>query len=649
MKFGISNWNTFEKGIEKEYLLTNGLGGFCSSTVIGTNIRKYHGLLNASLVPPVKRMVLLSKIDEILSVGDEEYKLCSNDFVGKREEGYRYLRSFSNTPLPKFIYGVKDILVEKELAMQYGENTVAIIYRIETGKEKTKMSFSPYTNFRDHHDTSKKESFKYYQSYDGQTLSLVEKTSGLTLKIISNCNYQEKEEWSLPMFYINERERDLDSIDFHFIPGKFEYDMESYKTYMVYFIATIEENSEFDANALVQGEKNRRNELIKKAGYDGEILKELVLASDQFIVRRSSTETKTIIAGYPWFTDWGRDTMIAYPGLTLVTKRFEDAKEILLTFTKYIKSGIIPNMFPDENIEPLYNTVDGTLWFFQAVYKYLQYTEDEETVIKHIYPHLKDIINHHIKGTLYDIYMDEDGLISAGGSGTQLTWMDVKVNGWVVTPRHGKAVEINALWYNALKIMEELSIRFNEDGSYYNNLAVRIKEEFVKVFWNEEEKCLYDVIQDGKPIKNIRPNQIMAVSLPFTMLDKGKSEFVVRKVHQKLYTPLGLRSLDVENKEYVGQYTGDVIKRDGAYHQGTVWAWLIGPFIESYVKVCNYSEQSKEKAKAMIDQFYYHMQDSCIGSISEIFEGDEPFNPKGCPAQAWSVAEVLRAYVEVLD
>ncbi|EOD00791.1 amylo-alpha-1,6-glucosidase [Caldisalinibacter kiritimatiensis] len=647
MEFGISDWNTFEKGIEKEYLITNGIGGFCSSTVIGANIRKYHGLLNASLVPPVKRYLLLSKIDEIIEVGNQKYNLQTNDFIGKRDNGHLYLRKFTNTLLPKFSYGIDDITIEKEIAMEYGKNTVVVVYKVETGNKPVKMTFIPYTNFRDHHDTSKREDFKYIQSYKEGILKLVEEKEKLTLKISSNCQYKEKEQWSLPMFYSNEKQRGLDCIDFHFIPGEFIYEMKPYSKYTIYFTATIEDTDKLDALSILEKEKERRQKLIEKAGFRDDMLKELVLAADQFIVNRESTGTKTVIAGYPWFTDWGRDTMIALPGLTLATKRYEDAKEILLTFVKYIKNGLIPNMFPDENVEPMYNTVDGTLWFFNAVYKYLEYTGDEETIKNEIYPYLKQIIKHHLEGTVYDIYVDEDGLLSAGGPGTQLTWMDVKVNGWVVTPRHGKAVEINALWYNALKIMELLSEKFGEDSKEYRELAEKTKKAFVDKFWNEKEKCLYDAIQDGKRIDKIRPNQIIAVSLPFTMLDKEKSRLVVSKVYEKLYTPYGLRTLPKDDREYIGQYRGDVLSRDGAYHQGTVWPWLIGPFIEAYVKVYDYSKESKNKAKEMLDLFKAHMKDGCIGSISEILEGDEPFYPRGCPAQAWSVAEVLRVYGEI--
>lgn len=645
MKLGLENWRTFERGIEKEYLAANGLGSFCSSTVIGANIRKYHSLLNASLVPPTQRMVLLSKLDEKVIVGSKEFSLSSNEFVGDREEGFKHLRSFSNDLIPEFVFAIDDIQIRKTIAMEYGKNTVAVCFRIKTGRESVKMSFTPFVNFRDHHSISKKGDFKYEQRHVQNTLHLIEEKSKLHLRIISNCSYESAESW-VSLYYSNEAERGLGPIDFHFIPGFFSYEMKPYGEYCITFAATIEEDEDIDPISIVSNEKIRRKQLVELAGYDEPLLRELVLAADQFITQRASTGTKTVIAGYPWFTDWGRDTMIAFTGLTLSTGRHRDAKEILLTFTKYVKNGLLPNMFPDEGSEPIYNTVDATMWFFFAVYKYLEYTQDKDS-IKEIYPVLKEIIEQHQKGTMFDIYMDEEGLISAGNSTTQLTWMDVKVGDWVVTPRHGKAVEINALWYNALRIMEELSLEFGEDSNWYKTAAEKVKESFNKVFWNEEERCLYDVIQKGRKINALRPNQIIAVSLPFEILDREKGRLVVQKVYEKLYTPYGLRSLAKDDAEYKGVYIGDVLKRDGAYHRGTIWAWLMGPFIDAYVRVNDYSSNSKQKAKEMLGEFYSHMQDACVGSISEIFDGDEPFYPRGCAAQAWSVAEVLRAYVEI--
>lgn len=646
MRLGIENWRTFEKGVEKEYLVTNGLGGFCSSTLIGANIRKYHGLLNAALSAPTKRLMLLTKLDESIAIGDKDFLLSSNELTNGIQEGFAHLTDFSQEPVPTFSFTIGDLRIVKTIAMEYGKNTVSVCYRARTGRQAAKMRFVPFVNFRDHHNTSKREGFKYDQNYDGKELHLIEQETNLHLRIASNCSYEGGERW-IQLFYRNEAERGLEPIDFNFIPGSFTYDMKPYGEYCITFVATIEEDNDINPAAILNNEKLRRKQLAELSGLSHPMLRELVLAADQFITKRSSTDTKTIVAGYPWFTDWGRDTMIAFTGTTLATGRYRDAKEILLTFTKYIKDGLIPNMFPDQGYEPIYNTADATLWFFYAVYKYLQYTKDAETVRKDIYPHLKEIVEWHRKGTMFNIFMDQDGLVSAGNQTTQLTWMDVKVGEWVVTPRHGKAVELNALWYNALKIMEELSDKFGEDGSWYSDTADKVKQSFNGLFWNDEMGCLYDVIQGDKKVDAMRPNQIIAVSLPFEILDMEKSRMVVQKVWEKLYTPYGLRSLAKDDAEYKGIYIGDVLQRDGAYHRGTVWAWLIGPLVDAYVKVNGYSAASKSRAKEMLEAFYFHMQDACIGSVSEIFDGDEPFYPRGCMAQAWSVAEVLRAYVEI--
>lgn len=387
--------------------------------------------------------------------------------------------------------------------------------------------------------------------------------------------------------------------------------------------------------------------LVEKAGYGDDFTNRLVLAADSFIVKRKSTGKKTIIAGYPWFTDWGRDTMIALPGLTLVTRRFDDAREIMGTFADYCAEGLIPNSFPDSGSKPWYNTVDASLWYFQAVYKYLEYTGNYDFIRVNIYPVLKQIVKHYWQGTRYNIHMDDDGLIWAGSEDLQLTWMDAKVGDWVVTPREGKAVEINALWYNALQIISTLAKNFeDEDFKFYKSIALKAKENFLTHFWNPEQSSLYDVIRPGFKDSSIRPNQILAVSLPYSMLDFNQGEKVVNKVWQELYSTYGLRSLSPKNGSYRGHYGGPQLERDGAYHQGTGWMWLIGPFITAYRKVHEYSEESREMAERFIAPFYSHLRDHGIGTISEIYDGDWPNNPKGCISQAWSVAEVLRAYVE---
>ena len=358
----------------------------------------------------------------------------------------------------------------------------------------------------------------------------------------------------------------------------------------------------------------------------------------------------TVLAGLPWFTDWGRDTMIAFTGLTLCTKRFKEAEEILLTFARYIRHGIVPNMFPDDNMPPLYNTVDASLWYFYAVYQYLHYNpaaEAETFVKEHIFPHLKGIISAYEKGTDFSIYMEDDGLIHAGSGLDQITWMDVRVGDWVATPRHGKPVEINALWYNALRIMESLCEKFDEDASAYRTRANQVKESFNAKFWDSSNQCLFDVVDGDEPDDHIRPNQIYAVSLPFSLLPEEQEKAVVALVEKELFVGCGLRSLAPDHPDYHGIYCGALAKRDAAYHQGTAWGFLLGGFFSAYMKVNHHSSSAAENAVRMLEPVRKHLTDSgCIGSISEIFDGDAPHNPRGCYAQAWSVGEVLRCYCE---
>ena len=405
-----------------------------------------------------------------------------------------------------------------------------------------------------------------------------------------------------------------------------------------------------EAFSILEENARCHAELFEKAGYRDSFANQLVLASDQFLTYRESTKMMTVLAGLPWFTDWGRDTMIAFTGLTLCAKRFKEAEEILLTFARYIRHGIVPNMFPDDNMPPLYNTVDASLWYFYAVYQYLHYNpaaEAEAFVKEQIFPHLKEIVSAYEKGTDFSIYMEDDGLIHAGSGLDQITWMDVRVGDWVATPRHGKPVEINALWYNALRIMESLCEKFDEDASAYRTRANQVKESFNAKFWDSSNQCLFDVVDGDEPDDHIRPNQIYAVSLPFSLLPEEQEKAVVALVEKELFVGCGLRSLAPDHPDYHGIYCGALAKRDAAYHQGTAWGFLLGGFFSAYMKVNHHSSSAAENAVRMLEPVRKHLSDSgCIGSISEIFDGDAPHNPRGCYAQAWSVGEVLRCYCE---
>jgi predicted glycogen debranching enzyme len=450
------------------------------------------------------------------------------------------------------------------------------------------------------------------------------------------------------MYYPREEERGENPLEDHFCPGYFEVLLEPGEVKEFSFCASIEDLSPVYCHSgpdLLEKERERLNRLLDASGLPDDFSRRLALSADSFIVRRRSTGAKSIIAGYHWFNDWGRDTMIALPGLTLATGRYADAREILKTFARYCREGLIPNMFPDAMGEPLYNSVDASLWFFNAVHKYLQYTGDTAFVLKEIYPVLKDIAGWYIKGTRFNIKMDEDGLILAGAPEMQLTWMDAKVDGWVVTPRQGKPVEISALWYNALVILEGLASVAGE-AFPHRGLSQKIKKSFEEKFWCREGGYLYDVIDGEKADAGFRPNQVIALALPHSPVDPQRAGIILGRVWQELYATYGLRSLSYYDPAYRGVYGGDRLSRDGAYHQGTAWSWLMGPFITAYRKAHRYSAASRKQAEYFISPFKDHLASHGLGHISEIFDGNDPVVPRGCIAQAWGTAELLRAYVE---
>lgn len=650
MRYGKSSWRTFEQGIQKEWLLTNGIGGFASSTVIGANTRRYHGLLVAALKPPVNRHLIVSKIDESVTVGDESYDLFSYEVPGFVMKGYHHMEGFEREPLPKFIYRVGEVYIEKTVSMVYGENTVAVVYYVKSGQDSVNLRLSPLVNFRDYHHSSKKDYMDFSKTLVKEDMvTLKPQYYDIDINLFcSEGGFKPVDySWFYNMDYAIERERGIGSTEDHYIPGYFDINIAPNQEKYITVIATVEkEIKSKDGLRIIKDEIERLDSLVKRAGYNDEFSQTLVKSADNFIVHRESTNAKTIIAGYPWFTDWGRDTMIALPGITLATKRFDDAKEILYTFSKYVKDGLLPNMFPDAGNEPPYNSVDAPMWYFEAVNKYINYTKDYDFVKENVYEGLKQIVSCFEKGTRFDIRMDSDFLITAGNESTQLTWMDAKVGDWVVTPRHGKAVEINALWYNALRIMTVLSDHYGESSKYYSDLAKKVKKSFETNFWNDKQKCLFDCLTSTYKDDKVRPNQIMAVSLSYPVIEGEMAKDVVSKVYKELYTANGLRSLSPKCREYVGIYMGDQYRRDGAYHQGTVWTWPLGHFITAYLKVNNHSQEAKKTAMYFIESIKDHLMDACIGSISEIFDGDEPLIPRGCFAQAWSVSEILRAYVE---
>jgi predicted glycogen debranching enzyme len=647
--FGEDVCRNLDAALRREWLETNGIGGFASGTINGCNTRRYHGLLVAATKPPVGRFVLLSKFEETLIVNGSRHELGTNRYPGVvHPQGFQLLTQFRLHPFPIFAFNLDGIEIEKTLFMVHGENTTVVEYRVSGLKDATsvQLELRPLIAFRDYHSLTY-ENGTIDPSIDHLNGAIgISPYAGLpTLYLANNADEIETTgHWYRHFEYDAERERGLDFQEDLFNPCALRFDLNSRSTAIV--IASTELHKTAAAEEYRQREIARRMEIAQRSGVNDEFVSSLTAAADQYIVSRG--DQKSVIAGYHWFSDWGRDTMIALPGLTLPTRRYDVARSILRTFAQHVDRGMLPNRFPDAGETPEYNTVDATLWFFESVRAYLAYTGDLEFVQKELYKVLTDIINWHVRGTRFGIKLDAAGLLNSGENGVQLTWMDAKVGAWVVTPRRGKPVEIQALWYNTICIMEEIASRLGDDAARkrYNNMAALTKWSFNRLLWNEKGGYLYDVVNGGPPDASIRPNQIFAVSLPHSMLSPERAVQVVSTVQEHLLTPYGLRSLAPSDSQFRGRYTGDGVSRDGAYHQGTVWPWLMGPFITAYIKVNGGSRSARRQAEAWLAPLKDHLADAGLGHISEIFEGDPPHRPVGCIAQAWSMAEILRAAVE---
>jgi predicted glycogen debranching enzyme len=641
-----------EAAPRREWLETNGLGGFASSTIIGLNTRRYHGLLVAATKPPVGRLVLLSKFEETLFIDGKRFDLSANRYPGVvHPQGFRYFKEFRLDPFPVFTYEVAGIEIEKSVFMIHGENSTVILYHLtknnHPGSPKNqRLEIRPLIAFRDYHGTTHKNGVINPAVQERSRLASVTPYHGLpSLHLAHNAiELWKTGDWYCNFEYDAERERGLDFSEDLFNPFVLCFDLRLRRQALI--IASTEQRDVAQAVEYRQAEITRRRKALVASPIEDSFAQSLAAASDQYLVSRS--DEKTVIAGYHWFGDWGRDTMIALPGLTLPTGKYDVARSILRTFAKHVDQGMLPNRFPDAGETPEYNTVDAALWFFDAARAYLAYTGDLEFVRDELYPVFVDIISWHARGTRHGIKVDDSGLLASGEPGVQLTWMDAKVGDWVVTPRRGKPVEIQALWYNALCIMEDLASRCGDEAARkrYRHMATLALWSFNRLFWNERLGYLYDVVNGGPPDPSIRPNQIFAVSLPHSMLPRDRARRVVEKVEKHLLTPFGLRSLAPSDPRYRGSYTGGPTERDGAYHQGTVWPWLLGPFITAYIKVNRRSEEARRQAQAWLSPLEPHLTEAGLGHVSEIFEGDAPHRPCGCIAQAWSVAEILRVYFE---
>ncbi|HSL21637.1 MAG TPA: amylo-alpha-1,6-glucosidase [Vicinamibacterales bacterium] len=656
--------------ITREWLITNGLGGYASGTVSGIVTRRYHGVLIAALPAPLGRVVVLNHLLERVKLRDgRTFWLADEPTTGTREEAHALKEFRLELGLPVWRYQVDGVVLEKRMVMPFGQNTVHVCYLIVDGDGPVRLTVRPSLHFRPHEapvSEQLQESYRFLVHEDDRfELSAGSEWPTLRLTPRGVRTAFTVERRMLPeVLYATEESRGYAARGALWSPGYFRAELELDRAFSL--IASTEDwgtIEALDTDEAFDAERQRRRRLLSvapPAAREG-IGAELVLAADQFIIhpagrgdegaraRAQGDEVRTVIAGYHWFTDWGRDTMISLEGLTLSTGRAREAGYIIRTFAHYVRDGLIPNMFPEGDRDGLYHTADATMWFFHAIDRYVTVTGDRETLGR-LLPTLVTIVERHIEGTRFRIGMDpRDALLRQGAEGYQLTWMDAKVDGWVVTPRRGKAVEINALWYNALTLLDRwMRERGGCAGARdFGALAARVRESFNRRFWYDDGDYLYDVV-DGEQADDpaCRPNQILAVSLPNAVLDPSRWAAVFGVVRKQLETPVGLRSLAPGHPDYKPKYYGDLRTRDAAYHQGTVWAWLVGPYIDAWLKV---RPDEHVEARRYLEGMFHTLDEACIGSISEIFDAEAPFTPRGCIAQAWSVAEALRCWVKTSE
>ena len=634
--YGKQELKNLERGQENCYLLTNGLGGFSSMTMTGSVARNDHALLMACVQAPNHRYNMVHRLKESLCLGEEEIVLSSQEFAdGYKEEGCPYFSSFVFDDMPIWRFLVQGVEIRKEIAMKQGENTVAVRYSIRNRSRKpAELKIVPFYQF-----TAKGSEPEPEQKFQYTKNAVI--SNGMTLYFQTNGTLDNIEERQETYFYSYDacdgrRETGLAKSG-HIITESVQPGEEKILK-LVYSM----ENADQDADVIILEMQTYRKALEAKAGLHKEMAKELVKSASQFVSRRESTNGRTILAGYPFFEDWGRDTMIALPGICISTGQYETAKEILRTFAVNERGGLMPNLFPEGGNDPLYNTVDAALLFINCVYLYYQAAGDR-AFVQEMYPVMERIIKAYREGTDYGIHMDEDGLIQSGEGLWQVTWMDVRVGDILPTPRHGKPVEINAYWYNALCIMDKLA-ETADKKAVYTQLKEKVKASFVDKFWMDDKKCLKDLVSGTKADAQIRCNQIWAVSLTFTMLDPEKEQQVVETVFEKLYTSYGIRTLEQEDQEVHGLYQGKMEDRDMAYHQGTVWTFPLGAYYLAYLKVNQYSPEAKKIVREQLEVMEAAMREGCIGQLPEIYDGENPTRSKGCFAQAWSVGEILRVY-----
>ena len=644
MQLGKCDWRTVEQGQERCFLLTNGLGGYSSLTVLNSNNRNDHALLMGAITAPNYRFHYVTNVMETVEIDGVSYELSTQEYVNrtKNQLGFIYQQMMTYDLLPEWTYQVEGITIRKQLVMVNGENTIGIRYQLMNpcGK-KAKLRVTPLLRF-----TEKDKQIK-----EGQPIKMDEhciRSNGQCLFFYTNgrIKMQEQTEYIRDLYYEYDARDGRDCVGTaaknHTI--LFDVNQKKQEFYLIY----SDQDKERHIHEMFLEEENRQKNLMATAKLNNPVANRLVRSADQFISLRESTNGYTIIAGYPFFSDWGRDTMIAMLGCTITTKQFEKAKGILRTFETYCKDGVMPNLFPECQSEPLYNTVDASLLFVNAVYEYYQATNDLEFV-REMYDCMKQIIACYKKGTINHIYMDEDGLIAAGDGLEQVTWMDVRINDYLPTPRHGKPVEINAYWYNALCIMDEFETKFGNKENSYQTLAQLVKKSFVEQFYMEEKGYLKDVLSNTKADEQIRCNQVWALSMPYCMLNEQQAERILAVLDQEIYTPYGLRSLSIHDEQFHAVCTGNQWSRDNAYHQGTVWAFPLGAYFLAKLRFMSPEREVDEldMIKHQLRMFETCMMEGCIGQVAEIYDGLLPNESRGCYAQAWSVGEMLRVYEQL--
>ncbi|MBE9028712.1 glycogen debranching enzyme family protein [filamentous cyanobacterium LEGE 11480] len=646
----------------REWLVANGIGGYASGTVAGGLNRRYHGLLVGALQPPLGRTLLVSKLDAIVEYADRIYPLSTNHWsTGITEpHGYRHIEQFRLAgSVPVWTYALGDAQLSKRIWMQPKANTTYVQYQLQRASQPIYLSLKALVNYRDYHSQTQASDWQMQVTALKQGICVQAFPTATPIYLFSDRGqFQPQHDWYQGFDLLMERYRGLPDQDDHLYAADLTVELAPGESLLI--AASTEAHPVLDG-AVAWSDYQRSEQQLREHSLnlssqhrqtEPEWIQQLVLAAAQFIVDRPLTHVpdgKTIIAGYPWFGDWGRDTMISLPGLTIAAGRPEIARTIIRTFARYLDQGMLPNLFPDAGETPEYNTVDAILWYFEAIRAYNAATGDDD-LLQAIWPALNEVIDWHRRGTRYNIHLDTDGLIYAGETGAQLTWMDAKVGDWVVTPRIGKPIEISALWYNALRSMAQFAQQLGKPADDYQRLAAQTRLGFQR-FWQAEQGYCYDVL-DGPEGNDdaLRPNQIFAVSLPFAvgrvaLFNPTQQQSIVDICARSLLTSHGLRSLSPEHPQYVGQYGGNPLQRDGAYHQGTTWGWLIGPYVQAHWHV--YGDAAY--GKTVLQTLAQHLQAGCVGSLSEVFDGDPPFTPRGCFAQAWTVAEVLRVWRLLAD